>query len=492
MDPSNSSRVVSYAVQEPSLCREVQLKPEWTNPIGQISTFLSDLLKASTDPINAVKDWPTPGRVTHIVKDASLQRLFEQYHRYGKSTPVPGECPFTVGKGRERVLSMLKDKNILTLFEDENQLIRKLLQSYFNLNCYHIEEKFANITKNWVEKMSSSGPVKLFESVNVLTSELLIKGILGYDICSQEDVQFNASFWKDCFAPIPSQLVHVGEQPKQESGVLSYLPSSIQSLYQDSGVLYSQIKRFYTDRSKIYALSEKIIAYSKEYQTGLYSFLKKYTQDEELLRGSITSYLVFGETTSYLLGYLLYEYGCRPDMQDAHGKEVVKTEKSSDAGTLAAKLKATSSGCYRSYFEALRLYPTGGAGRLMGENAILKYTEIKDGNAVQREHYLRKGELISCIPILAGRDKMLWDHAEEFDCNRDNLEAVRSKVVPFGSGAHACIGEKIAETLVMAVLSCVLKQAWINKKQELPELIDATVLKPIHDIDIEFVNKDRA
>lgn len=483
MDVASSTCSGKY-VSNPQLVSQFSEKPPETPKI--ISDFVSDLLAVAKSPIERVINRKEPKQVIHIVKDPVLQKKIQEYHRYGPEHK--SRCPFTGGQLLQKFTQVFPEKNILTLHEGQNDEIRNTLQRYLNLNYKALEQRFTQIADAWVKNRVGQGPIKLFEAVNLLTSECIIKGIMGYNPCTTEEIKTNALIWKELLSPLPSELVHVGDHEKV---YLSILPQWINNLYHDFGTYKSQIGA-YNKLSEITALADKIIGYATNNdQVSLYSYLFRSKVDPKLLPGTIKSFFVFGETLSYFLGYLLYEYSSRPEMQTEHLSELLQIENNKeDYIQLSTSLKEKKSGCYSAYLEALRMYPTGGSTRQAGEDLILSYTEVNNDISADKSHVIKTGDMVVCVPYAAGHDGDVWENPEQFNPYRANLQEVRSKVLPFGSGAHACIGEKTAEQIALIVLSAVLKYAKLEKKQDLPELIDATVLKPIHDIDIEFKTLD--
>ncbi len=61
-----------------------------------------------------------------------------------------------------------------------------------------------------------------------------------------------------------------------------------------------------------------------------------------------------------------------------------------------------------TYLEALRFYSVGGVVREAGIDMVLRYPDL---SGEKKEHYIRKGDLIGCVPYNLGH-KDEWRDAE--------------------------------------------------------------------------------
>ncbi len=161
------------------------------------------------------------------------------------------------------------------------------------------------------------------------------------------------------------------------------------------------------------------------------------------------------------MGFILYEYAKSSDLQESNANDF-------------NRISAT-------YLEALRLYSVGGVIREAGIDMVLSY---HDSNENIREHYIRKGELIGCIPYTSGHTTESKD-AEYFNPDRANLSRVK-EILHFGSGPHACIGKKAAERELFTILKEILPAVKLSTGEILPELVSTFTLRPKHDIYVTF------
>lgn len=177
------------------------------------------------------------------------------------------------------------------------------------------------------------------------------------------------------------------------------------------------------------------------------------------------------ESTGYLLGYLLYEFAKNSELQQACNKDIKYADYS--------KVQA-------AYLECLRLHSIGGALREAGEDLILSYPHPKDETR-QEQHYIHKGDLISCYNYAAGHNPKVWgETVEEFNPNRADLDKVKAEVLPLGHKVHRCLGEKTAEKEVMTLLTVILENATLSTTETIQDSLDTFTLRPLHDIKVRF------
>ena len=106
--------------------------------------------------------------------------------------------------------------------------------------------------------------------------------------------------------------------------------------------------------------------------------------------------------------------------------------------------------------EALRLYPP----LPTIPRAAIKDCEF-DGFKIE------KGDQVFVSPAFTHRMSEIWSNPNQFDPERFNKERAEDKThkhawIPFGGGAHKCLGIKFAELQVKLILFHVLKNYQIT------------------------------
>lgn len=182
--------------------------------------------------------------------------------------------------------------------------------------------------------------------------------------------------------------------------------------------------------------------------------------DAEVADQIITFFVAGTETTAAALAWALYLLDRHPDIADRLRAEV-DTVLAGRPARHADLLHLELTG--RIITETLRLYPPGWfLTRIVGED-----TELGG-------HTLRAGTTIAYSPYLIHHRPDLYSDPERFDPDRwhpDRAQPSRAAVIPFGAGAHKCIGD------VFAVTEATLALATITSRWQLHTL-------PGHDIRI--------
>lgn len=402
-------------------------------------------------------------RKINQLSDPDLQKIFLKSHRYG---PNPKEleagtehsCLYTDDFVRDRVTTLFPKPNFLTLYEGENKPLRSLVSSFFNrafLSSFQV--RCVEMTQKWLAEMVVKGKIPLFQSVSALVAHFVIEGIMGYTLCHQQDLQLQSTLWKELFKPEPSALYHTAEEVPLGDKFLNF--------FSDIETICSQAKHFLVELKEMQELSRKIIQYGCSSQGQKNSNLPHYLFSNgitgDLLEGTISMLLLAAqETTSYLLGFILYEFAASPELSAQYSTS------------------GTDESFRRAMLEGLRKYPTGGALRKAGVDMIVEHNERAE------KYYIHKQDFINCVPYVAGHDASQWNHPEQFDPERKGLSKVKERIIPFGHGAHRCVGEKAAEVEMLAALSTIVMHAKLTAIEPLPEVIDAVVVKPLHDVEV--------
>ena len=406
--------------------------------------------------------------------DPEAQKLIETFHRYGLQKPsAANACPFKDGALRNRFTSLIGQNSVMTVYEEQSKTQRKAIMGFFNSQkLEELKEEWRGFTKEWLCQHINQDEVNLFSASLVLIGKCLIKGLLGYQDCTDAEIQLNTEFWKSLFELSPPGIEIIKTQeaegkPPQSSfmGKLLEYPLSVYSycVKKTHDYLYPGMSKETDPTEKFQQLAYKIYKSTVGNPKSLCHHLAQQGWSEELIFENVKILLMAGqETAGYLLGYMLYEYAQQRDLQEKHVEQPEDIEK--------------------AYLETLRRYSLGGSLRDARYDMVLSYP---DANGTIKQHYIRKGDRINCAPYLWGHDPRQWENPEQFDPNRLQLEKV-NKNPHFGYGPHRCIGEKTAHKELLTIVEEVLSNTRLLAKDKMPELLDAFTFRPMHDIKMKF------
>jgi|GEM_PF-1823675 len=442
-----------------------ELLPELKNEIRHVSLRLSELIESVKNlPFCEVRELPNWKLPVHIIIDPQAQKLFEKFHRYGTNPDFKtdeNQCPFQGGVLRERFTALVGADNLISNYEETSKAQRKNLQLFFTKHKLNeLEPIWKRITQDWLTIQMNQPQVQLFDAVLRLSCQCLIQGIMGYNACNEADINLNTSFWKKLLHPTTSEQNSVIDYEYEgEPNILR----KAWNLYQDSSEIAQKLHTYYLKSTEIDQLTLKIYKATVIIKGTMSQHLHAAGYEEKMILENLKGLLIAGqETVGYLLGFILYQYSKDPFMQDNHAykRENIK----------------------KAYLESLRLYSVAGVQREASSDMVLKYG-LNAQNL--KEHYIRKGDRIVCIPVLSGHNSNEWDDPETFNSERDNLEDVK-KNPHFGGGAHSCIGKDAAELEILTILEEILTNANVTTLELLPELLNSFTLRPIHDIPVTF------
>lgn len=439
-----------------------ELTDKHKNEVKIVSALNSDFIERVLPyPVCEVRQLSDLNQPMHLIVEPNAQKLILTFHRYGpfSQNETKKLCPFGSGQVHSKFISLIGKNNLLTTFEEKSQIQRKAVLTYFSRDkMENIRISCIDITKNWLDKRIGLNNVLLFDSCLNLVGECLIKGILGFKKCTEDDVRTNCDYWKVLLANKPSELQPANEFESEEKSFFS-------QFFADVGDKLTKLKTYIIDSSKIDNLCKIIYDETLFIRNSFANHLCKKEFSESEILENIKGVLLGGlETTGYLFGFLLYEYSRNLEMQKEHSgdKEKIKS----------------------AFLEALRLYSVGGALREADMDMALIYFE----NDLKKEHYIRQGDLINTLPWLAGHDSFKFENPEIFNPNRENLEDVK-KIPHFGGGPHACIGKQVAEMEILTCISEILSRVIVKTDGELPQLAGNFTMRPIKDMHVQFFEK---
>ncbi|XP_058145994.1 cytochrome P450 4V2 [Dasypus novemcinctus] len=205
----------------------------------------------------------------------------------------------------------------------------------------------------------------------------------------------------------------------------------------------------------------------------------------EDIREEVDTFMFEGhDTTAAAVNWSLYLLGSYPEVQRRVDSELDAVFGKSDRPVTVEDLKRLKYlDCVIK--EALRLFPSVPLfGRTLNEDCeIGGFTVSKGSEAV-------------IVPYALHRDPRYFPEPEEFQPERFFPENVQGRhpyaYVPFSAGPRNCIGQKFAVMEEKTILSCLLRQFWVesNQKREELGLVGDLILRPNNGIWIKLKKRD--
>ncbi|XP_005329250.2 cytochrome P450 4V2 isoform X1 [Ictidomys tridecemlineatus] len=230
---------------------------------------------------------------------------------------------------------------------------------------------------------------------------------------------------------------------------------------------------------------------SKTKRKAFLDLLLSVTDDEgnklsqEDIREEVDTFMFEGhDTTAAAINLSLYLLGCYPEVQKKVDNELDEVfGKSDHPATLEDLKKLKYLECVIK--ETLRLFPSVPlfARRLNEDCEVAGYKISKGTEAV-------------IIPYALHRDPKYFPDPEEFQPERFFPENAQGRhpysYVPFSAGPRNCIGQKFAVMEEKTILSCILRQFWVESTQKREELglSGELILRPNNGIWIKLKRRD--
>lgn len=445
----------SYTIEQRTLTQNEK------NPVIKISALASEHInELALLSLCEIYQLPNLEETTHVIIEPQAQKLIQTFHRYGPNGKNEGNfCPFSPSGMHKRYALILGENNLATSNQEKSQIQREAILSFFT------DEKLQELTNNclaltekWIQEKIEQKNVFLFDACHDLIAEILIKEVLGFSKCTKKDIYSSTEYWKDLLATKSSDL-----KPVAEKSFFQGIVKDCLDLYEHGPYLISKINNYEMDSYDINNLCVKIYETTVNIEESLaFHLTNKSLTKLEIIENIKGLLLAGGEPTGYLLGFLLYEYAKNPNLQANH---VDACENIPNA-----------------YLEALRLYSVRGSAREASADFVLKYSDV-EGN--EKEHYIRKGNLIRTSPMVAGHNPLLFNDSENFNPDRKNLEAVNN-IPHYGSGPNQCIGKKIAEILIINCTDEILSYASLTSNENVNPVIGKYTIRPKTDILVNF------
>jgi cytochrome P450 len=379
--------------------------------------------------------WPLIGKTLEVLADpkGAVERHAAKYglvyrtHLFGETSltmlgPDANELvlfdqarQFSSTLGWNLILGLLFPRGLMLLDFDEHRLHRRALSVAFKsgpMKSYlaELDEGIAGRVKKW---KAQPGPMLFYPAMKQLTLDLAATSFLGADIGPEVDEITRA------FVDMVAAAVAVIRKP---------LPGT-------------QMARGVRGRKRIIAyFSEQIpIRRARGGGDDLFSQLCQATHEDGALLSTQDvidhmSFLMMAahDTLTSSLTSFIGELAAHPEWQQKLRDEVTKLGIAADAPTNFDDLEAMPLS-EMAFKEALRLKPPVPS---MPRRAVRDFTF--KGFAIPA------GTMVGVNPLFTHHMKDIWPEPENFDPLRFTEEAQRNRHrfawVPFGGGAHMCLG----------------------------------------------------
>jgi cytochrome P450 len=379
--------------------------------------------------------WPLIGKTLQVLADPKghVERNFAKYgpvyrgHMFGETSivllgPDANELvlfdqarQFSSALGWGRILGLLFPRGLMLLDFDEHRLHRRALSVAFKSGPMksYLTELDKGIAARVAQWKAKPGPMLLYPAMKQLTLDLAATSFLGADIGPEVDditrafVDMVAASVAVIRKPIPGTKMARGVRGRKR--IVAYFSEQI-PIRREKGCgddLFSQLCQA-THEDGALLSTQDIIDHM--------SFLMMAAHDT--LTSSLTSFV--GELAAH------------PEWQQRLRDEVAALGIATDAPTSFDNLEAMQLS-EMAFKEALRLKPPVPS---MPRRAIRDFTF--------KGYAIPAGTMVGVNPLFTHHMPDIWPEPEKFDPLRFTDEAQRNRHrfawVPYGGGAHMCLG----------------------------------------------------
>src|SRR5436309_3924822 len=398
------------------------------------AAFVGPPKRAALAHIPGDEGWPVIGRTLAVLADpkGEVERMAATYGHVYRSR-VLGETSISVlgpeanelvlfdptklfssTHGWEIVLGRLFPRGLMLLDFDEHRLHRRALSVAFKSGPMksYLAELDAGIAKRVAQWRAQPGPVLFYPAMKQLTLDLAATSFLGADIGPEVDditrafVDMVAAAVTPIRTPWPGTQLARGVKGRQR--IVAYFSQQIPLRREKDGEdLFSQLCRA-THEDGALLSTQDIVDHM--------SFLMMAAHDT--LTSSLTSFV----------GAL----AANPQWQTKLRDEVNALRLAPGEPTTLDKLEAMPM-CEMAFKEAMRMKPPVPS---IPRRAVRDFT--------LKGYAIPAGTLIGTNPLFTHHMPEIWPDPEAFDPMRFTDEAQRARhrfaYLPFGGGAHMCLG----------------------------------------------------
>jgi cytochrome P450 len=329
---------------------------------------------------------------------------------------------------------MLGRRSLLSLEGAEHRAVRGLWAPTFAMSAIRSDyaARIARDVAAFADRIGTTAPVDIPEVMSLMTMRTAARILLGDDTEEQAD-EFSKSVYtmldtemqatRHPLGLIPGLLLKTGTFVAARSRMRSSIAEAVDALGHGGG------ESSFLGR----------LAQHRDPKTG------RAFRRSELIDAGVASLAAATHTTSLLLSWTFHLMSNRPDLQaEAHAEIVAACGPRGIDADSVDRVPALIF-CRRLLLETMRLYPP---------LWIVHRSPKQDYEA--GGHLFRGGRLIS-IPIYAiHRDPRHYERPSEYRPDRWETKPPRGAYLPFGAGARGCMGESLAMTQAIIILSVFL------------------------------------
>jgi cytochrome P450 len=378
--------------------------------------------------------WPIIGKTLevladpkgHIERHAAKYGLIHRSHLFGETSlvflgPEANELVlfdqaklFSSTHGWAIVLGRLFPRGLMLLDFDEHRLHRRALSVAFKSGPMksYLTQLDAGIAKRVARWKAKPGPVLLYPEMKQLTLDLAATSFLGADIGPEVDeitrafVDMIAAAVAVIRKPLPGTQMARGVRGRKR--IIAYFSEQIPIRREKGGEdLFSQLCRA-THEDGALLSTQDIVDHM--------SFLMMAAHDT--LTSSLTSFVA--------------ALAAHPQWQEKLRNEIADLGIAPDAPTTLDNLEAMPL-AEMAFKETMRMKPPVPS---------IPRRAVRDFSF--KGYAIPAGTLIGINPLFTHHMREIWPDPEEFDPMRFTDEAQRNRhrfaYVPFGGGAHMCLG----------------------------------------------------
>ncbi len=394
------------------------------------------------------KGLPIFGHSLHFLRDCNklinsmVERHGQVYYNYYLHTKVVGLMSpegnefvlldraknFSSRKAWNISLAELFPNGLMLRDGDEHRYHRRLLGAPFKAKALEeyvgiMNADIANTLTTW----HSTGSVKVYPLMKQLTLDLAAKVFLGEDLVEEADAV------NEAFVDVVDASMAIIKHP----------------------VFGQKYRRGLAGRALLEDyFQQRVDAKRASSDTDMFAEISRVEdeQGERFSRQDVIDHIIFlmmaaHDTTTSSLSSIAYALAKHPEWQD---RIRAQAQQFGDSLSYADMPEFTSAEWV--FKEALRLYPP---------LPIIPRTAIQD---CEFEGYeIKRGDMLHVSPSFTHKLESIWTDPELFDPTRFSPERAEDKkhkhaFVPFGGGAHKCLGIKFAELQVKLVMFHLLSR----------------------------------
>jgi cytochrome P450 len=367
------------------------------------------------------------GVVSIEIVEAILRRINDQMSR--------GFFLDTLGK------FMLGRRALVSLQGQEHRDMRALWSPTFTSSATRSQHAapIALHASRFADSLPTDGPIDLLEAMSLITLRTATRILLGENTEAQAD-EFAAS----TYAMLETQMQVTRHPFGIGAALLLKAPTFLKARRRMRSTIAEVVDR--TNGSANGSFLSRLASH-RDPETG-----RGFTR-EELIDSGVASLAAATHTTSLLLAWTFYLLSSRPEMDEEARAEVAAVCGPRGIEPDSVDRIRELSFCRMLLMESMRLYPP---------LWILHRTPKEDFEA--EGHSFRAGRLINIPIYVIHRDPRSYDRPDEFLPRRWERKPPKGAYLPFGAGGRVCLGETLAMTQAIIVLSILLARFRITSE----------------------------